>query len=323
MTRAIILAGLLAVSCSKGRSQDRLIPSDTGFVIEIDVRKVMQSAVGRETVAPFIKSRIHEIPVLNQALNNLKIDPVHDLGKATLTAAGAKDSERIMIIARGTWNAASMTERLLKLSLIGGRNGLEKISMGTETLFRANLIENKSKGVFLTVTQDGALVISPSKDYIIEATKPKPALSLTNKKFQQVVAGMDEQSWVRFAVAGQAIDRAAVPDGPARELLNNVHSISGGAGFAGNEMLLDMALNAGDATAATAMRELIEDMANQSLGFLGTLAGQKREYKSVLTAVKAMRSSTRGSSVHIRTAMSRDDFKGILNLTGPLGGKDP
>jgi hypothetical protein len=323
MTRTIILTGLLVMACAQGRSQDRLIPADTAFVLEIDVRKIIQSGIGQETVVPLIKSRIHEITVLNQALNKLGIDPLRDLGKITLTAAGAKDTERLMIVARGSWNAISMLERLQKLSSASSKNGIEKISIGTTTIFRATLVENKAKSVFLAVTADGALAVSPAKDYIIDSTMPKPSISLSNKYFQQAVTGLDEQSFIRFAVSGQAIERAAIPEGPARELLANVRSISGGLAFVGNDLRLEITLDAGEAPSATAMRESIEDLSNQSLGFLGILANQKREYRPVLSTVKNMRSSTRGSTVTLRAAMSLDDFRGILNLSGLSAGNNP
>ncbi len=323
MTRTIILTGLLSMACAQARSQDRLIPSDTAFVLEIDVRKIIQSPLGQETFAPLIKSRILEIPALNQALNKLAIDPIRDLGKITLTAAGAKDPEHLLIVARGSWNTISMSERLQKLSTISPKNGIEKISIGTTTIFRAILVENKAKSVFLAVTADGALVISPSKDYIVDSTQPKPSISISNKNLQQALAGMDEQSVVRFAVSGQSIERATVPDGPARELLNNVRSISGGLGIIGNDLRLDITLDAGEVSSATSMRESIEDLTNQSLGFLGVLANQKREYRPVLTTVKNMRSSTRGSAVTLRAAMSLNDFREILNLSGLSTGNNP
>lgn len=323
MTRTIILTGLLVMACAQARSQDRLIPSDTAFVLEIDVRKIILSPLGQETFAPLIKSRINEIPALNQALIKLAIDPVRDLGKITLTAAGAKDPEHLLIVARGSWNTISMSERLQKLSTASSKNGIEKISIGTTAIFRAILVENKAKSVFLAVTADGALVISPSRDYIVDSTRPKPSISISNKNLQQALGGLDEQAVIRFAVSGQSIERATVPDGPTRELMNNVRSMSGGLGILGNDLRLDITLDAGEVSSAKSMRESIEDLSNQSLGFLGVLANQKREYRPVLTTVKNMRSSTRGSAVTLRAAMSLNDFREILNLSGLSTGNNP
>lgn len=315
---------LLAVlACRQTFGQDRILPSDTSFLLVFNARAALQSKPLREMVVPWTHAIQGKSHYLGQLAEILGIDPLRDLWTISLATGVARDRDRMILFLRGGWSQEALARRLKEKSSQKG-TGLGRANQdNAKPVYRWSPSGGKEGPVFVAVTEDGGIVTSLSREYVDQALRSGPKSNLSNRHFQELVAALDTKALALAAVSGESIDWSLVPEGTARDTFKSSRGISGHLTLnrVETELNLELTLESPDAATAATNRQALEDLTGQSMGYFAMLASQQPRYKVVQTALKSTRNEAKGNLVRITATVPMNEVRDFLNPGPGLQGK--
>src|SRR5258708_446042 len=158
--------------------------------------------------------------------------------------------------------------------------------------------------LFVSLASKNTLLVSPGKDYVVEALKRKDKPTLKNKDLQGLLEKMDpKQSW-SMAVIRNAWDKAELPDA-IKSTLDNLEAVGGGITI-GDDINLELAGSTKNAQAAREISKTVNDYLTQGLGILALLAGQEKKLAPVVDIVKTIKCTARDKTVIIKAQISAE-----------------
>ncbi|MFM7113875.1 MAG: hypothetical protein ACKO26_22295 [Planctomycetota bacterium] len=323
MIRILLAMGLMIMPSGVAFGQDRLLPGDTCFVLNLNVKLALQSKELREIAVPWLdgagKGNGHQLVELAKVIG---IDPLRDLSTITLASGSGRDGERVMLILRGTWNRESVAKRLQDQSVQKG-SGFSPSSPSLEQpVYQLTLNSRNSARMHVLLAADGAFIASLSADYVAQVIKAPQRPNFSNKLFQQMVGNLDPNALFTAAVAGEGIDWKMIPEGNVRDAFKAMRGIMGRIDSSGSELKLQMSLESDDAESAAATRQALEDLTGQSLGYVEGLAKNQPVLKGLQTAMKSVKAESKGAQVHLRASLPVAESLGLLNPSTYRQGKN-
>ena len=315
MNRALIVLLIIGSACAKLEGQDRLLPSDTSFLLTVNTRAALQSAALRELFVPWCKTALEKAPNFGQLANILGIDPLTELWTVSVATGSNRDQDRIIVVLRGSWDKQSLAGRLLEKSKRMA-SGLSLVNDNKQTpVYQWSRPGGKPGSVFIALSTDGGIVTSPAKDYLAQVLRPNEKADLSDRHFQDSIAAMNPRALAFVAVSGTSIDWSMVPEEKARDAFKSSRGLSGHLilNQAETELNLELSLEFADRETASSSSQALDDLAGQSLGYLGMLVAQHPQYKAVHTALKSNRNEAQGNSVRIRATMPLGELRELMN----------
>lgn len=323
MNRGLIVLAIIASLWAPAHSQDRLLPVDTSFIVVVNAREALRSKALREMVIPWYSSALVKVPHLGQLVNLLEIDLLRDLWSVSIATNSTRDQDRIIIILRGSWDRQSLSDRLKEKSkrtesglTLGNQDSQAPIYKWSHTL-------GKPGSIFVSLTKDGGIVTSLSKDYLEQVLRPNAKADLSDRHFQESIATINPRDLVFVAVSGNSIDWSMVPEGKARDTFKSSRGLSGHLNLnqAETELNLEFFLESADQNTASSNKQALDDLSGQSLGYIGMLVNHQPQYKLIHTALRSNRNEATGNTVRIRTMIPINEVRELLNPGPPPQGK--
>lgn len=323
MNQGLIVFAVIALSWAPAQGQDRLLPADTSFVVVVNAREALKSKPIRELVIPWYSSVLLKVPHLGQLINILGIDPLRNLWTVSIATSSTRDQDRIIIVLRGSWDRQALSDQLKEKSRRAD-SGLALGNLDSQApIYKWSRTGGKPGPIFVSLTKDGGIVSSLSKDYLEQVIKPNSKADLSDRRFQESIATMNPRDLVFVAVSGNSIDWSMVPEGKARDTFKSSRGLAGHLNLnqAETELNLEFFLESADKGTASSNKQALDDLAGQSLGYIGMMINQQPQYKLIHTALKSNRNDANGNNVRIRMMVPISEVRELLNPGQPRQGK--
>jgi hypothetical protein len=303
---AVLLACLSLAVPARAAGLDPHLPADTERYLSIDVKQILESAVGKKLGDERLKGLLQYLPETNALLDELGIDPLKDVDRLQIASSKSTENDKGLMILTGRFDAAKIKKRAEDTDKFATHQ--EKVGNATVTLYE---VKKAGKGVFVALPDNKTLLASGGKEYVVGALKQareakKPALK--DKQVQAVLQKLDPKLAVGVAVRGGGLPKSDLLDlvpRAIRQIVEKVEVIGGGAGFT-DEVKFSLVGSAKTEDDAKAVRETVGNaikLVQVGVGFLGN---ENKVVNLVREVLETMRVGGRDKLVTFTARLSAD-----------------
>lgn len=314
----IPLTVLLAAVPGRAADLDPYLPEDSEVVLNINVRQIVDSDLFKKNALAAAQEALRGNDQVQDILNDLGFDPFKDFDRLIVATPVGVENDRGLLIAHGRFDVAKFKAKGEEAAKDNPDNlKITKILGGKHLLYEVNTPDLDSP-LFVALAGRDTILVSPGKDYVVAAlkkmgNKDKPVLK--NKTFQALLEKVnDRQSLSVALVKAPAVkDALANVPGDVKGMIEKIQAIAGGVTIT-DEIKLEFAVTAKDATEAKDLKESANAGLTLILGFLGALTQNdaKPEMEFLLEAVKGLRVTNKDETVVIKGRISSDLIEDTL-----------
>jgi hypothetical protein len=300
---------------------DPYLPADTQTYAALDLRKLLDTPLFKTHVLPHAKEALKAVPKAGELLTEIGLDPFKHLDRLVFSSPGGTDTDRGLLIVHGTFDAA-------KLKAFAARVKKEKdeavkihetpLGGGVKHDIYEIALPGTDMALFVSVASAKTVLLSPGKDYVIDALKQvkagkKPALK--SKEMQELIDGLDPKCSLAVAVQGKFL--AGIKDHLSllpEKLINTLEGVEGvGGGITvGEECKFDLAITTKDAENARAMRDGMKLAVNLGVAAIAFLGEERKELALVSDVLKSIRVTGKGKVVGLSARLTADSLKELF-----------
>src|SRR4051812_35495167 len=166
------LAVCLAVSAAARAEIDPHLPADTQSYLALNVRQMCDSDLFKAQLLGPARDLIKQTEPLKQALDDLGLDPFKHVDRVVIASPSSNEADRGLIVAYGMFDADKFKARADKLKKAGD-DGMKlhdvPLGGGVRHPVYEVPVPGKDLSVFLAVKDAKTLLVSPGKDYVVDA----------------------------------------------------------------------------------------------------------------------------------------------------------
>ncbi|HZY89524.1 MAG TPA: hypothetical protein VFE78_32175 [Gemmataceae bacterium] len=311
-----VAAGLSAAPARAGLLGPYL-PDDSEVVVTVNVRQLLDSPLVKKHALEKAREALKDLDQVESILKDLGFDPFKDLERITVASPGGTEKDRGLVILHGTFDldkfkskgdeAARDYPDYLKIHKV-------PVGAGATQVVYEVTPPDADMPLFVALPAKDTLLVSPGKDYVVDALKKaarkvKPALK--NKDVQALLEKMDEKQSVAVALLGSALTKGGGAPAPVKGLLEKVEAVGGGV-TVGDDVKVEVVLAAKTAEGAKELHEGLDKGLKQALALLSVLASGQKELNPALEVVKTLRVSAKGKVVTLKGRVSPDVLEDAL-----------
>lgn len=259
---ACLFAGaLLALAVpARAAEADPYLPDDTEAVLAVNVRQILDSPLVKKFALEKIKEALKESDEVQKVLEELGFDPLKDL--ENITNAMGSDPEMPLLIVHGRFNLAKFHARGEEAAKDNGDVlKIHKVGDGDKQIVYEVTIPDIGQTVFVALPSKTTLVVSPAKEHVVDALAKgagKKKTMLKSKELQDLLAKVDAKQSL-WAVVGSSLAKNTFGLGGAREALEQITTVTGGATVA-DGVKAEFTIATKSADAAEQIAKTIKDL---------------------------------------------------------------
>jgi len=303
--------GLFAVASSaRAGDVDRYLPDDTEMVVSVNVKQIVESELFKKYVEESAREALKNNDELQDALKDLGIDPFTDVERVIAARPSGVDKDRGLVIVHGRFDLDKFkdtAERAAKdhpdvvkvLKVSDGAGGKFLVYEVTPN--------EQSAPVFITLPNKSTVLVSPGKDYVVDAMKRDAANEkprLKNADMQGLLERMNDKQGVSVAMLGSALTEGASQE--VKDLFAKVDAVGGGVSV-GDEIQIEIAVSAKDADDAKDVKDSIGAGLKQAKLLLAALAfADNPKVEALLDVANSVKVSVKDKTVLLKGAVSAD-----------------
>jgi hypothetical protein len=314
---ALVLGIALAATPARAAEVDKYLPDDTEEVVMVNVKQLLDSGLFKKYGLDPAKQALKDNGDIADILKDLGFDPFTDLDRVVIGSAGGDDPEKVLVIAHGHFDLAKFKAKGEEAAKSNGEHlKIHKRDKGP-VIYEVNHPQ-LDKPMFVALADKNTMLISPGKDYVIDALKKIDATKPTvkNKDIQALIERMDGKQTVSMAMLGSALTKGGDLTGfIPKETLENIDAVGGGL-TVGDDVKLEVVVTAKTAEAAKDINKGVNDGLKQALAALALLATQQKELEPVLDIVKSMKTTAKDKTVTLKGEVSGDLVEKMLKSIG-------
>lgn len=293
-----------------------LLPDDTEAVVAINLKQLLGTDL--------IKKIDTKGANTDKVKEELGFDPAKDIESVVFAIPGGGNAEKTIVILNGTFDPAKFEGKIEEAakakadnvkvhSVVEGKENfkvfevtkLEDLMKGLPPQFAppggANPLEGKS--IFAGFANT-AVIIAGNKDQIVQAlmkASGSKKTELKSKEMKNLLTKIDSKRTLSLAILATCI---------GKEAIDKFESITGGI-TVGAEIQTEIFLNTKDAAAAKTLNMVVDQGLEQVNGILGFITTQQKELAPLVDVVKAIKATTKDSTVTIKSTIDADSMKKI------------
>lgn len=308
--RAGLLLVVVGVVAAPGRAaeSDKLLPSDANFVVTINIKQLLDSALFKKLDDKFnIKDALKKNAEAKQAIETIGLDPLKDIDRIVASGSGAKQDEALILVL-GKFDKTKLEAAASKAAQ-DDKNGLKILKEGGYTVYE---MTNKKDGqiVYGAIVDGSTIAASPKKDYLVDALdkaagKKKAALK---KDLADLLAKADAKQSVSVVALAQGLG------GPqAAELADKVKNIVGGINVT-DDIKMSFNLTAKDENGAKEVAKQMDEGLGQVKAFAGIMAAQNKQLAPLIDVLGTLKVEAKGTNVNLKGEVSKDIIDKLIKL---------
>jgi hypothetical protein len=329
-TLGLALAAACAAAPARAGEVDRYLPDDTEVVISANVRQVLDSPLFKKLGLNPAREALKDLDLANDILKDLGFDPFKDLDRVVLAGPVGDEPDKGLVIVHGTFDLAKFKAKgdeaardnpdVLKIHKVPDGAG------GQYLLYEVTPGGDGDMPLFVALPTKDTLLVSPGKDYVVDALKKvrrKAAPALKNKAFQALLGKMDDRQSLAVAAEGSAVGsilgRALGKGGnlpeAAKDRLAKIEALGGGITVA-DDIKIEVVVSAKTADDAKEIREAADKGLKQLLTLAALAATAEPKLNPALEVVKTLKVTGKDKLVIFKGQVSADVIEESLKKDG-------
>jgi len=243
---AIITALLLIAPLGRTAELDPYLPEDTESILNLNVRQLLDSELVKKYFLKLAQDELRENEEIQSILKDLGFDPFKDLERIVVATPVSTERDRGLVIAHGRFDVAKFKAKGEEAAKdYPDHLKIHKILGGKQLLYEV-LFPQQDEPIFVAIASRDTILISPGKDYILNALKKsgkdtKPTLK--NKQFQELLEKVDaRQSLSLVMVANPDITKTLKKaPGDIKDMIEKIRAVAGSLTIS-DEIKLELAV---------------------------------------------------------------------------------
>jgi hypothetical protein len=309
---AVVTAVLLSARLGRAAELDPYLPEDTESVLNVNVRQILDSALIKKNLLSMAQEALRGNDQVQDVLKDLEFDPFKDLDRISVASPGGTEKDRGLIIVHGRFKVAKFKAKAEEVAKNDGEHlKIHKVLGGKHLLYEVNVPESDDP-LFVALAGEDTILVSPGKDYVIDALKKigkseKPALK--DKKVQALLEKLDARQSLSLAMVKNPDIKKALDNlpGDIKAMIEKVQALGGGLTI-GDEVKMELVVTTKNARDAKELRDSAKAGLNLILGFAAAFtqndAGPEAEF--VVELIKSLRVTSNGQAVVVKGRISSD-----------------
>jgi hypothetical protein len=307
----VVLAAFLLPAWARAAELHRYLPDDTELVVSLNVKQLLSTKFLKDSAAEAFKGLLDNSDEAKDLLKDLGFDPLKDLHRVLIASPGAVEADRGLIILQGEFDVAKFKGKADEL-VKNQKVTLHKV--GEQSIYEVAVpLPGQQTPLFICVAAKDAILVSPGKDYVVDAIKKNPIKNpqaLKNKAFQEMLEKIDDKQSLYLAGTAEAIGRSGFGD-LVKEYIKQVDSLAGGIKL-DDDLQVELVLGAKTVADARSVQKTINDLHTQGLLILGLLATQDEKLGPVVDILKSLRCTRQDKAVAIKLRVDGDLIDKLL-----------
>jgi hypothetical protein len=317
----LALVVILPATPARAGEVDKYLPDDTEVVVTVHTKQIVESPVFKKLGLEQAKQAIKDMGDVNEVLKDLGFDPFTDLDRLVVATPGGDDGDKILMIAHGHFDldkfkakgndAAKTNGDILKI---------HKREKGP-VIYEVKP-PDQDNPIFVALPDKGTVLVSPGKDYIVDALKKidNKTATLKSRELATLIEHMDRKQSLSIAMIGSALARSnELKNLLSKDVVDNLEAAGGGITIE-DDVKLEFVVTTKNAKAAKEMTDKINDGLNDALLGLGALAKLNKDLAPAVDIVKAIKTTAKEKSVTIKGEVTPEQIeklaKGIQGILG-------
>ncbi len=309
-----VLSLALLVPAGRAAELDAFLPVDTESYLSINVRQILDSEVFKKAALDQLRDALKSSDEVNDVLKDIGFDPLKDLDRVVIASPRGTETDRGLIIVHGTFDVKKFQARAADAAETNGDVlKIHKVPLGggaTHDVWEV-ILPNEDKSLFVALSGNKTLLVSPGKDYVVDAIKQgrlKKKPEMKNKAFQALLEKMDPKQSLSIVVLGKALagaEKMEILPKRAREALGTIEAVGGGM-TVGKEIKLEIAVSSRDETSASGIRETIDRGVKLATVGLTLVTEDQKGLGLVLEVLKTVKVSAKAKVVTVTARLTQD-----------------
>ncbi len=313
---AVLVLALASLMPLRAADLDPYLPEDTENYLSINVRQIVDSPLFQKQLLVPLKEMLVEAggETVQSILKEVGVDPFKDIDRITIVSPRSLETDRGLIIVQGTFDqakfeakgkeAARTNSDALKLHAV-------KIAANTKaTIWEVAIPQQPDTPLFVALPSNKTLLVSPGKDYIVDAMRQQAGRAKPNLKNKEVAAVLEKinpRQSISVALFGKSLAQADNELLPQflTEAFGSVEALGGGVTVQ-EDVKLELLLANSDSDSAARMQKTLDKLLKSALVGLSLLGDERRELTLVLDVVKSIKITNRGRVVSISGRLTQD-----------------
>jgi hypothetical protein len=304
------LLGLaLVLSAAPARAADagKYVPADAEMVLHVNIQQLLSSQLGKKFALPPIRQALRGNKEAQQLLTVLGLDPLKDITSLTISNAG-QTGDKAQMALRGKFDLDKIQATAQKVAE-DKKDAFKITKVGGKPLYEA---DQQGKTVYGAFADDSTLVVSPSRDYVVDALNGKTGK--INKNLQDAIGLVDgkQSLWAAIVVTDDLKNLAATQP-QAAEVAKKLKAISAGINVT-DAVAVALKIRTTDPKSATEFGKA----ANEAKGALALIGQTNEELKPFVDELlKTLQIKTQRSDISVEFKLSEEIIeKAIKKLPG-------
>jgi hypothetical protein len=247
-----------APRAAQGVEADTLAPADTEFLMVVDIQQMLGSPLVKKYGLEDARAALKKNEQADKMLTATGLDPFKDLDTITLAGSGTAAKAKMLVVVRGRFDLDKV--HAAAEDFAKQKPGQLKVSKEGDVQFYELKGKGTDKPAFAAFADKNTLVLSPSKDYTLEAVeKAGKAPAKLNPEMKEALGRLSgkESLWVAAVITDEA-KRAMGKSPMLGELGAKLESISGGVTLT-DAVALSLLVHTSDAKAAALVKKKVND----------------------------------------------------------------
>jgi hypothetical protein len=318
---ALLVCASLAAP-ARAADLDRCLPADSQIVVNVNLRQLLDSELVKKHALETLRDALKGADMVEDILKDLGLDPFKDLDRIIAAGPGGKDSDRGLVIVHGRFDGAKFKAKaeeaiktygeVLKTVKVPDGKG------GSFLMWEVSAPEVPMP-VFVALSGSDTLLVSPGKDYVVDALRRvarKEAASLKDKDFQALLDKLDDRQNLSFAATSAALSGAALPGAPAgaADALTKFTALGGGLTLT-DELKVEVVVAAKTVEEAREFRDTADSSLKLVLALLATAAQGKDANPGLelaLDIVKSLEVKVKDKTIVVKGRLSGEAISEVM-----------
>jgi len=268
---ALALAALWAApALAEAPKLDPLVPADAEIVVSFNVRQMLDSPLIKKHALKEMKDALQKNEHANQALKAVGLDPFKDVSSVVITGTGGTAANKVLVVVRGNFDP----EKVHTTIVAEDKKNPGKVKVLKEGDTRLYEIHAEGKPAYAAFADKGTLVVSPSKEYALEAVKNAgKKAAKPNKELAQALARVrgNDALWLAVVITDE-MKKAMEKNPQTASIAPKLESVTGSVNLTA-DLTANVLIHTTDAKAAAELRKMI----NQVKPLLAVVAQSNEE----------------------------------------------
>src|SRR5262249_7415945 len=165
-----VICGFLIIAlaiggAARGAEPDKLLPNDSEYVVNLDFRLLLNSALVKKYGLPKIQELLKSDQEFQEIFKSLGLDPLADIRSLTLASTNTSDPAKALFILHGKFDPAKFHAKALDVIQTYGE--VLKVLMADKAQYYE--LNFPGHSFYVAVVDSSTIIISPGKDGLLEA----------------------------------------------------------------------------------------------------------------------------------------------------------